>query len=103
MFRPPYLGVSPPRRGVILLVVVALLTLFAVVGLTFQLYANAQAASARLAREAECPTRPDVDPEVLLAYFLGQLVYDAGDDEPGVCSALRGHGLARSMYGWNSD
>src|SRR5262249_36614152 len=52
--------------------------------------------------EAESQTRPDVDPELLLAYFLGQLVYDAGDTA-GLDSVLRGHGLARLMYGWNSD
>lgn len=89
------------RRGVILLVVVALLTLFAVVGLSFVLYAEAAAQAARLRREAENAVRPDVEPELLLAYFLGQLLYDAPDDGAGLTSALRGHSLARSMYGGN--
>jgi hypothetical protein len=40
---------------------------------------------------------------LLLAYFLGQLVYDAKDDEDGVASALRGHSLARSMYGYDDQ
>src|SRR6185437_10996268 len=45
--------------------------------------------------------RPDIDPELLLAHFLGQLIYDVPDDESGVYSALRGHSLARTMYGYN--
>jgi hypothetical protein len=91
---------GPARRGVILLVVLALLTLFALVGLTFVLYANAEATAARVAREAETQQQADAEPESLLAYFLGQLLYDV-DDVQGVGSALRGHSLARSLYGWN--
>jgi hypothetical protein len=90
------------RRGVILLVVLALLTLFATIGLTFVLYADAEATAARIAREAESQTAPNVDPELLLAYFLGQLIYDV-DDTRGVYSALRGHSLARLMYGYHAE
>jgi hypothetical protein len=101
MVQPPPVPDSPPRRGIILLVVVVLLTLFAVVGLSFVLYANAAATSARLFREAEAPSRPDVAPERLLAYFLGQLLYDVSDDRTGIYSALRGHSLGRNLYGLN--
>jgi hypothetical protein len=98
MFRPLHL--SPvPRRGVILLVVLALLTLFAVVGLAFVLYAEATADVARVFREAATEGRPDMEPELALALFLNQLIYDATDDEGGIYSALRGHSLARLMYG----
>lgn len=90
---------SAGRRGVILLVVLMLLTLFAVVALAFVLTANAAATAARIAREAEIEDRADADPELLLAHFLGQLIYDAPDDVSGVYSALRGHSLARNMYG----
>jgi uncharacterized protein (TIGR03118 family) len=102
MYRPHGAGAKGTRQAVVLIVVLLLLTLFAVLGLTFALYAGSAAISARLAREAESQTRPDVEPEFLLAYFLGQLLYDV-DDATGAGSALRGHSLARSMYGWNAD
>src|SRR5262245_24908128 len=85
------------RRGVILLVVLCMLTLLALLGLALVLYADSSRRSARLHLEAQ--RRPDVEPELLLAYFLGQLLFDAPDEEHGVYSALRGHSLARNMYG----
>jgi hypothetical protein len=89
------------RRGIILLVVLSLLALFAIVGVTFVLYADSEAASARVAREAEVQQRPDVDPQQALAYFLGQLIYDVNDNAAGAASGLRGHSLARTLYGYN--
>ncbi len=90
-----------PRCGVILVVVLALLALFAGVALTFLLYAQARADAARAGREALAPVRADVDADLLASAFLGQFLYDAEDDEHGVLSALRGHSLARSMYGFD--
>jgi hypothetical protein len=89
------------RRGVILMVVLALLTLFAIVGVAFVLYAQAEATSARVAREAETAQLADVPPEELLAVFLGQLLYDV-HDAAGYNSAVRGHSLGRDMYGYNN-
>lgn len=83
------------RQGVILLVVITLLTLFAVVGVTFVIFAQSEASAARVWRDAETLQRPDMDPEALLAYFLSQMIYDTDNRH----SALRGHSLARTMFG----
>src|SRR5262245_6448417 len=89
------------RRGVILIVVLSMLTLFAIVGITFVMVANAQATSSQVAADSERQFRPEVDPEGAFALFLGQLLYGVNDtdDEIGIYSALRGHDLARSIYG----
>jgi hypothetical protein len=92
---------SSHRRGVILLVVLTMLTLFSIVGLAFVLYADAEALSSRTFRETEDPPRPDAEPELLLAYFLGQLLFDCPDNPQGISSALRGHSLYRTLYGLN--
>src|SRR5690349_11508210 len=93
---------SDERRAVILMVVLALLTLFAILGITFVLYADSEATSARIAREAENQPRADWDPQSALAFALGQLIYDVPDNTiTGVGSGLRGHSLARTMYGIN--
>src|SRR5207245_56917 len=55
-----------------------------------------------LGRESQAQLQPDLDPELLMSYFLGQFIFDAADDDTGVYSGLRGHSLARTMYGWNS-
>ncbi len=90
------------RRAVILMVVLSLLTLFALVGVTFVLYADAEATAARVAREAETVRTADVNPQEALAFILGQIVYDVPDTLAGAASGLRGHSLARTMYGSNS-
>jgi len=92
---------SQGRKGIILMVVLAMLTLFALVGLSFVLVAESQATSSRLAREAESQFRADTDGEAALNLFLGQFLYDLSDtDGVGVFSALRGHSLVRNAYGW---
>jgi hypothetical protein len=90
---------SARRKGVILLVVISLLTLFAIVGISFVLYANAAANASKIFRDAAAQSQPDMDPELLLNLFITQLLYDVPDDASGVYSALRGHSLGRSQYG----
>ncbi len=96
---PAYLRTLSNRRGVVLLVVLVLLALFSVVAVTFVFFSNTESRSARIHLDAQSQLHPDVDPEVLLSYFMGQLLYDAPDDERGVYSGLRGHSLARTMFG----
>lgn len=100
---PPITSSSRQRRGVILLVVIAMLTLFSVVALAFVFYAQSEGTASKLSREAQTAFRPDVNPEFALAYFLSQFIYDVPDDERGAWSAMRGHSLARTMFGWNPD
>src|SRR4051794_34809915 len=73
----------PRRRGVILIVVLAMLTLFTILGISFVLVADAQATSGRIAREAENNYRPDVEAEAALALALSHILYDAPDDALG--------------------
>jgi hypothetical protein len=93
------------RKAVVLLVVISLLTLFAIVALSFLLYANAEANASKLFREAEANdiAAAGLSPEKLLSIFLTQFIYDVPDDNTGVYSALRGHSLSRGIYGRNYD
>jgi hypothetical protein len=96
---------SRKRRGVILMVVLALLTLFAIIGVTFVLYATSEETASRVAKDSEELFTPNMEPELALSMFLGQLLYDLTDDAVtptgGVYSAMRGHSLARNMYSYN--
>src|SRR5437763_1950755 len=106
MFRPRHLLASEPRRGIILLVVLALLTLFALVGLAFLIYSQSAADHARAFRDSQNNTTnltlPDTLPDVLFTDFLRQFIYDLSDDASGATSVLRGHSLSRGAYGYNN-
>jgi hypothetical protein len=106
MFRPRSRHRTLPRRGSTLLVVITLLALFAVIGLSFALYAGNEATAARMYRQAQDSPRDLDDFESALNpadYFnrsLAQMIFDCRDDDPiGVQSGLRGYGLNRIMYG----
>lgn len=108
MFRP--LTTShrrPPRRGTsFILIVVVMLSLFSAVGTAYALFAMREARLA-MARKGEqgggtgAPPRAP-DPTDTINRFLSTLIYDTGDgvtDTTELTNALRGHGIARSMYG----
>src|SRR5438105_297874 len=90
------------RRGVILMVVLALMTLFAVLGLSFVLYANAQAKSSDILLAAEEGTGasavPDINTDTLANTVLTAMLCPQ-DDQGGIYSAYRGYDFARSVYG----
>src|SRR5947209_2600001 len=87
------------RPGMVLLAVLAFLSLFAVVAISFVFYADSEALAASYHRQSLNRAAPDADPELLLAYFLKQFLFDAKDDPSGVYSALRGHSLMRTAWG----
>jgi hypothetical protein len=107
-------SISQKRRGVILLIVLMMLVLFAIVGITFVLMADARSTEARIYREAQnatppsgitdantAPTTPSqgsLVPDLQLAYFLNRLIYDDQDDTYGISDGMRGLSLARGMY-----
>ncbi len=90
---------SERRSGIVLLVVMAMLALFSTVALSFVFYAEAEATVSRYAAQAQTQAQAEIDPELLLSYFLSQLIYDTTNPY----SAMRGHSLARNMYGLNPN
>src|SRR5262245_28683575 len=92
---------GPPREGIVFVLVVSLLALFAVVGLSFVIYSESSATGSRIVKEAQTVVddSAQIEPELILNRILGALIYDHPDDQTGVYSALRGHSLARNMYG----
>jgi hypothetical protein len=89
---------SRARRGVVLLVVLALLTLFAAVGVAFVMFSEQEGNSAQIGLQATQYGRPD--PDLLLGYFLNQLMLDyvAPKNQPNL-NALQTHSLLVNMYG----
>jgi hypothetical protein len=89
------------RRAVVLLVVLVILTMFAVIGLAFMFYADSDSTMASAYRDSTPVPSGDVDPELAFQLFLQQLLYDCYDDPQGWYSSMRGQSLMRSMYGGN--
>jgi hypothetical protein len=89
------------RRGAVLIVVLAMLVLFAVLGLSFVLYSEAQQSAAKGNKDAESrETRPN--PQLAAEGYLGGLIYDVGDTGDDLMNPIRGHSLARSKYGYQA-
>ncbi|MFO0799020.1 MAG: hypothetical protein U0804_16250 [Gemmataceae bacterium] len=113
MYRPTTARRRPAaRRGAILVVVLALLTIFAVVGIAFVFYSDGEMVAARYAKEGEnrngqmTPTPPAFDDDAELA--LSSVIFGASptDVTAQVTNSLRGHDLLSGMYGthgWRQD
>ncbi|MBI1915287.1 MAG: hypothetical protein HYS12_11190 [Planctomycetes bacterium] len=94
-------NLAEERRAMILVVVLALLSLFAIVGLTFVFYAQRQASASLNFREARQRQGDILPVEQLARHFMSHLIYDVPDQAPGIYSGMRGHSLARLVYGYN--
>jgi hypothetical protein len=89
----PYSSGLPRRRGVVLLVVLAMLALFALVAVTFVYMSSSAVVSMNLNKLAQVQSRPE--PDLLFSYALTQLVYENENPQ----SALWTHSLVRNLFG----
>lgn len=92
------------RRGVILLIVLTLIALFSVVGLSFALYAEAEAVHSRTRREALAENDAIPSQSQAASAFLGAMLFpsDGGGTYgtgTGTLNALRGHDFATMVFG----
>ena len=79
------------RRGVVLILILGILALMAVIGVTFATFSGQSRISARnFAQSVNQPQRDE-----LMDFALAQLISDTADRT----SAIRGHSMARDMYG----
>ncbi|QDV35898.1 hypothetical protein [Tautonia plasticadhaerens] len=83
------------RRGVVLILVLAMMGLLAVIGVSFATFSGQARSAAR--SYSKKLNRPRVD--ALFNYAIGQLINDTSNP----MSALYGHGLKRDMYGSDGD
>lgn len=82
---------GPPRRGVVLVLILAMLGLLALIGVSFAtITGQAQTGNRKFAEAAYIPSSDQV-----MDYALSQLIYDTTNP----LSAIRGHSLANDMYG----
>jgi large repetitive protein len=79
------------RRGVVLIVVLGMLSLLALIGVTFATFSGQARVNARNFSQSQ----NQLDVSEVMDYALAQLINDSGDPQ----SALRGHSLKRDMYG----
>lgn len=87
------------RRGAILLIVLTLIALFAVIGLSFALYAESEALGARMRREAKATSDDPPPVDAMANRFLGQLLYGDGHGGNALLNAMRGYSMATMVYG----
>src|ERR1700678_2834032 len=79
------------RRGIVLVLVLAMLGLLALIGVTFATFSGQSRINNRNYQQSLLQPQA----EELMDFALAQLITDTGD----VRSAIRGHSLARDMFG----
>ncbi|MBX6316577.1 MAG: hypothetical protein IRY99_27230, partial [Isosphaeraceae bacterium] len=82
---------SRRRRGVVLVLILAMLGLLAVIGVTFATFTSQAQVGARFYAQAQY----NPDPEQVFDYALSQLINDTNNP----VSFIRGHSIKRDMYG----
>ena len=93
------------RSGMILLIVVAFLSMFLVVGTTYLLVADSIRRTSDFDlnatdKRSDYALMPDIDPRYMFNFALGQILYDVADPGIGTTnSVIRGNSLARDIYG----
>ncbi|AMV29861.1 hypothetical protein VT84_36040 [Gemmata sp. SH-PL17] len=94
-----------PRRGtVVVITIFALITILMVLGLAFMMYAVKEKAVAQAHKDgANVAGTGAPDPTDTINRFLSTLVYDENDDGDSLHNSLRGHSIARAMYGGRRD
>lgn len=83
----------PQRRGIILLVVLALITLFASIGVAFVYFAEGEATKAQDQKAGETVKLPDAD--LMYNWVMRQIVFPTNNNS----SALYTHSLLENAYG----
>lgn len=85
------------RRGAVLIVVLAMLVLFAVLGLSFVLYSEAQQSIASSAKQA---VNTDSPPDALgsVEKWMGPFIYDVSNLGDDLMNPIRAHSLSRSKW-----
>ncbi len=87
------------RSGAVLIVVLAMLVLFAVLGLSFVLYSEAQMTAARNQKESvNKETEPN--PQLSAEMYLGGIVYGKGNTGDDLMNPIGGHSVAEAKYGY---
>ena len=79
------------RRGIVLVLVLAMLGLLALIGVTFATFSGQARINSRNFYQSVITPQDDE----LMDFALSQLITDTGDAR----SAIHGHSLARDMYG----
>lgn len=82
---------SRPRRGVVLILVLAMLSIVALTGVTFLSFSGQAQLGARSHMLGQVPLKP----EAIFDFAISQLINDTNNPK----SAIRGHSLLRDMYG----
>src|SRR5205807_76413 len=96
------------RRGTVTIIVVSFLLVFFILALTFAFYSIAEADQAKVYKDSvnvgmngSFDAGPPPDADGLFDKALGDIIFGPPDGVPGAFNVLRGHDLARLVYGWN--